>query len=460
MVALNPCNKPLPIMPSISIYCANKTIPMNNTPPPFLKRAQWFINTDEDYGGQCVGNGLRLRSTPHQRPDNVLATYAKGTECQLLQAVPLSQQGSYQKVRILNVQTINLPECLITPHGIAIESVNEQQEVTAVKVVEALSNECGIQLFTQDADPGQHHIVLPVGTVIPIQGSRQRLPVTAQTIMQTPMLLTQAMAFTPVSIGYLWYGVQQIKQITHSLPQGDLDRIVVPNPPIPIRSGDVLGYPSEHDLHTEEWLDAIDFLDNPKQQEKYTEDALLPVGTPVIKRTCQAIVLNKAEAETPLIKHLTGHGDDPLREIAYQSNTYLVYKEDICKEDYYCYDNGYYLLKDQHWARRVGKPTDKLIIPLYTQDPHGPLDTDEADLALPKALVVNQQTPKITIDNQVYYAVDVSAKDSEQRIYYLVTEQQCKQHRINLCDWRQFLLKVHKAIYKPKRQGSTLMNMT
>ena len=284
-------------------------------PPPYLYKHRFFIASDEDDGGSLIGQGLRLRSGPKDSGaggsivNNVQTVLKKGQEIRFIQrgeykhSEPPSGIEAYLEVEVLNPKTLRVFGGLVTtgvdqggrlhllPVGFDNESIESvrydighQQRYSRFTINTDQDNQCGLALYQRtQANRGQDPlIILPFGYEIELL-----VPITLMELQRHALLQVKLFHYTQPSGGFIYCGDGYIDKQNTADPVGKFDQVEVLNPPMPIHSGEVIGYPGDYqrgnEVHMELWLENIDFFDNPKGDKRLSDALTLPQGIPAQK---------------------------------------------------------------------------------------------------------------------------------------------------------------------------------
>lgn len=83
---------------------------------------------------------------------------------------------------------------------------------------------------------------------------------------------------------------------------GDKNNIVIPDPPMPVKCGEVIGYPGKHDqdnmIHFEIFMDDVSFMDNPDSLKKDDPDDVQKNQSDPTKVDSDAVTKNPANPQT------------------------------------------------------------------------------------------------------------------------------------------------------------------
>ena len=350
-------------------------------PPPYLYRHKFVVKEDEDKGGSLIGNGLRLRSAPRDRErgiiNNVVTVLAAGTEIRFVNRgeykhnAPPSGKEAYLEVEVPDAKTIRVRSGFVStgfdtqnalklvPKDLDAETLEQvlydpahPQRYQTFIVNTPLENESGLTVYanTEGHRGKDPLIVLPYGTEITLLS-----PISLSQLQQKNMQPIEPVDHIQPERGYIYCGQRGDqhyidKQNTEELV-GVFDEIAVIDPPLPVHSGEVIGYPGDYQrsrhLHMELWLENIDFFDNPKGDKQLADSLTLPEGTPAKKATGVAgSVVTLGPEERLYEQEALANG---VHKIDYGNpvQPYFVYSKDL--SDYIDVDdddyNGYYTPK-------------------------------------------------------------------------------------------------------------------
>lgn len=237
------------------------------------------------------------------------------------------------------------------------------------------------------------------------------------------------------------YVEQKINEVT-----GKFDSIEVFKEPIPIYSGDVIGYPGNHEkqniVHMELWLDNIDFFKNSEKDQQYEDKVDLPSG---LTTKIQKIEISKCKPEQQKIpakgtmKFVSRVKDlkkkPTIRKVKYNEKEYFVYYKDI-KPYWSTTKNAYYF-------------KDETELTLYPSHPEIEIETiTYSDSTLTQAVSLEPMPRMMSAEEKDYFPVSSKEETTEQgriKEIVLIAKEEVNKYREDYYNWEKFFHKTSAA---------------